>query len=151
VRTAPQKTTFTKKHGTRHWKVRILKNRGTNRVTGHRVSLWKNGKNKDWLTARIVAMTFLGIPESKLTVNHKDGDRFNNNIENLEWLTIADNIRHGFETGLYPQIEITLASSSGMEFVFRSKSVACRFLGRNHSYVYSAIKFNRTITNINPI
>lgn len=44
---------------------------------------------------RLIAMTFLGMPEdSKKTVNHKDLDKANNRPENLEWLTLKENIRH---------------------------------------------------------
>ena len=80
IRTVEGKTTFSVRHGERHWKSRILKGRGDNYKTGRRVSLWKDKKCKDWLVARLVAITFLGKPETNLTVNHKDGNRLNNKI-----------------------------------------------------------------------
>lgn len=43
------KTTYTKHHGIRHWKDRILKYKGKIYETGYRVSLWKNGKCKDFM------------------------------------------------------------------------------------------------------
>lgn len=44
---------------------------------------------------RLVAMAFLGMPsDSKRTVNHKDMNKSNNRPENLEWLSLAENIRH---------------------------------------------------------
>ena len=70
IRTKKSKTTYTEKHGVRTWKSRILKGRGNNKQTGARVSLWKDGKYKDHLVARLIAYTFLGIPDKKLTVNH---------------------------------------------------------------------------------
>lgn len=148
IRTKEGKTTKTDRHGTRYWKSRILKTRGTNYLTGHRVSLWKDGKPKDWLIARLVALTFLGVPKTKLTVNHKDGNRFNNNINNLEWLTLADNIRHGFDSGLYPQIKITLLNQKNNQmYSFQSLSKASSFLDRNHGYLCKTIKLKRIITN----
>ena len=99
IRTCEGKITQTQHHGIRHWKQRILKPKGETYATGYKVTLWKDGKSKDWLVARLVAMTFLG--ESNLTVNHIDGNRFNNCIENLEWCSLADNIKKGFELGLY--------------------------------------------------
>ena len=58
------KTTYTEKHGERHWKNRILKFKPDynsrykeKQGTGYRVTLWKNGKGKDYLVARLVATT----------------------------------------------------------------------------------------------
>ena len=49
------KTTFTKIHGVRHWKDRILKFKGETYDTGYRVDLWKEGKPYTKLVARLVA------------------------------------------------------------------------------------------------
>lgn len=149
IRTKEGKTTFTKKHGARVWKSRILKGRGNNYQTGKRVALWKNGKMKDMLVARLVAYTFLGIPKEKMTVNHKNGNRLDNRIENLEWLTLADNIRHGFENDLYPQYKITLKSKDGSLHKFRSHSQASYWLGRSVGYIHEIIKYNRKPRDIN--
>lgn len=141
IRTKEGKTTFTERHGVRHWESRMLKYRGSNKVTGNRVSLWKNGASKDWLVARLVAFTFLGIPETKLTVNHKDGNRFNNKIDNLEWLSLSDNIRHGFDTGLYPTVSVSILEKSTLStFRFKSLADADRFLNRSIGYMSGRIK-----------
>ena len=49
---------------------------------------------------RIVTQHFLGTRPDKFTVNHKDGNKLNNRIENLEYISMADNVRHAFSTGL---------------------------------------------------
>lgn len=87
IRTAEGKTTSSRRFFKRVWKQRILKGRGSNPRIGYRVSLWKDGKEKDWLVARLVAMTWIDGYCEGMTVNHKDRNRFNNNIDNLEWLS----------------------------------------------------------------
>lgn len=139
IRTTEGKTTYTKLHGERKWKQRILKPKGRKdfNVCGYRVSLWKNGKHKDFLVARLVCTTWHeNLIDTKMTVNHKDGNRLNNHIDNLEWLSLGDNIRHGFENGLYKQDKIVLVCvATGQKFEFRSQSEASKFLKRNHGYI----------------
>lgn len=133
IRTAEGKTTSNKRYATRRWKSRVLKGKGNNPKTGLRVSLWKDGKPKDWLVARLVAITFLGNPPEGFTVNHKDGDRMNNCVDNLEWLSLADNIRHGFSSGLYPTKKVTL-TIDGKIFEFSSMAMCDEFLERGRGY-----------------
>lgn len=146
IRTAPNKTTHSILHGMRKWQTRILKGRGDNPQTGKRVSLWKNKKPKDWLVARLVAITFLGFPTNNgFTVNHIDGNRMNNNVSNLEWLSIANNIRHAFLTGLMPSnIHIEL-SNSFKQKRFISLSRASKYIGRNPGYISLCLKNKRKI------
>lgn len=138
IRTVEGKTTFTTRHGVRHWKSRILKGRGDNPKTGKRVSLWKDGKSKDWLVARLVAITFLGYPPEGFTVNHKDGNRLNNSLDNLEWLSLADNIRHAFDTGLHTTKAVEL-SRNGITITFESMAKCDKFLERPKGYTSNAI------------
>lgn len=72
-------------------------------------------------THRIVAMAFLGVPEDKsLEVNHKDGNKLNNNVDNLEWVTSSENQKHAYRMGL--QV------ASGNAIVGR-KPIECLTLG----------------------
>jgi hypothetical protein len=64
-----------------------------------RVSLYDNNyKRKFLMVHRLITLTFIG--ESNLTVNHKDGHKKNNKIENLEYCTLSENHRHAFRKGL---------------------------------------------------
>jgi hypothetical protein len=45
---------------------------------------------------RLVAKTFIPNPDNKPEVNHKDGDKFNNSVDNLEWMTRQENAIHSF-------------------------------------------------------
>lgn len=142
------KTTFTEKHGERHWQDRILKQKLT-KLNMYRVELWNDKGHKTISVHRLVAVAFLGKPsDEKMTVNHKDGNRTNNCVDNLEWLSLADNIRHGFRNGLYSSSKpIILIDGSGNEYSFYSQAEACRFLNRSVGYIRNQIKNNRTIKN----
>lgn len=137
------KTTYTKMHGIRHWKDRILKERLDKKNKMLSVLLYKNGKGKSFLIYRLVAQEFLEFPkDKKMTVNHKDGNRLNNNLDNLEWLSLKDNIRHGFKNGLYHcQKAIKVKNKkSGQIYIYRSLSEACRNINQNHNYLSNKIK-----------
>lgn len=64
------------------------------------VSVKLNGRSKWYPIHRLVAEAFIPNPENKPCVNHRDGDKLNNNIENLEWCTYGENARHAFANGL---------------------------------------------------
>lgn len=141
------KITYTKKHGIRHWKDRILKyKQQSNYDTGYRVDLWKNGKSKTFLVARLVAFTFLNedINNLDLTVNHKDGNRLNNNINNLEIVTIKENIQHGFRTGLYhTNKKIKIENKHTGTLIYASSlSEGSKIIGHNSGYLSGKIKNN---------
>ncbi|TYS91926.1 NUMOD4 domain-containing protein [Rossellomorea aquimaris] len=60
----------------------------------------KDGKQKSLTVHRLVANAFIPNPENKGDVNHIDGNKMNNSVDNLEWLTRSENIRHAHKLGL---------------------------------------------------
>lgn len=145
VRTVEGKTTESTRHGTRHWHSRILKTKDTwaKKHTvwcGWRVTLWKDKKPKDYLVHRLEACAFLGYPlDSDLTVNHKDGNRRNNDIGNLEMITREENIRHGYDLGLYSNTmkSVTLEDESGNSLEFPSVRQMATFVGKNYKTTFA--------------
>ena len=65
-----------------------------------RVVLSKNKNKKTFSIHRLVAKAFIFNPKNKPQVNHKDGDKLNNNISNLEWVTASENHIHAHKIGL---------------------------------------------------
>lgn len=63
------------------------------------VSLTKNGR-RNFFIHRLVAEAFLAKVPGKNIVNHKDGNKLNNCVDNLEWCTQSENIKHAYRTGL---------------------------------------------------
>lgn len=147
IRTAITKTSYSKRNGERHWQQRILKYKSKNEntyKTGYRVDLWKNGKPKTYLVARLVASAFIKneLSNNKLTINHIDGNRLNNKIENLEWCSLSDNIKKGFQTGLFSnQKKIKIINKiTNEENIYRSLSLASKSIGFNKGYISCQIK-----------
>jgi len=62
--------------------------------------LYKNGKVKGRRNARLVALAFVENPHNKPQVNHIDGNKQNDCVDNLEWCTARENVQHAYDTGL---------------------------------------------------
>ena len=78
---------------------KILKNRINNHGYSH---VYLAGNNSNKKVHQLVAIAFLEykLSDSKLIINHIDGNKLNNNVNNLEWCTYSHNLKHAYKLGL---------------------------------------------------
>lgn len=72
-----------------------------------RIGLKIGNSRKNFYVHRLVASTFISNPKNKTTVNHKNGIKSDNNINNLEWMTIEENLKHAYNNGFYKHCHYT--------------------------------------------
>ena len=85
------------------------------------VSLSKQGIVKKFTVHKLVGLAFLNKLAHHQCINHKDGDKLNNAVENLEWCTYSHNNQHAFDTGLKLPTKV---KSGAMNPSFKSKIIA---------------------------
>jgi len=147
IRTCENKTTYTERHGARHWKQRIIKQKYQTRKHNRngkkdaRVCLWKDGTEKTFLVSRLVAMTWCEGYSEGLTVNHIDGNPENNNASNLEWVTHKENSIHSYRIGLHAShVKPITITVDGKDLQFNTLASASRFLGYKSGYLSNKLK-----------
>lgn len=68
----------------------------TNEHWYYMAMLYRHGYRKNCLIHRLVWQAFISNPEDKPQINHKDWNRINNNVSNLEWCNNSENNRHAY-------------------------------------------------------
>jgi hypothetical protein len=117
------------------------------------VNLYKNKVKSKNSIHRLVAKTYIENIENKPQVNHIDGDKFNNNVNNLEWATASENGKHAYKLGLSKvsdyhkkclierQNKIVLDTSNGI--FYESAKEAATLLNINASRLMSYLRGDR--------
>jgi len=84
-----------------------------------------NIKNKGYFVHRALAFCFINNIDSKLNqINHKDGNKLNNSLDNLEWCTKSHNMKHMYDIGLKKYKPLHYKNMFGVDHN-RSKKVRC--------------------------
>ncbi len=81
-------------------RVSKMKAQATTKSGYKTVNLFRDNWIKVFKVHRLLMIAFVPNLENKKTVNHKDGDKANNNINNLEWATHSENVNHAVKNGL---------------------------------------------------
>lgn len=90
----------------------------------------KNGDRQPFRVHRLVALKYLEEIEGLDIVNHKDLNKQNNNVENLEWSNVSMNTQHGFDNCAYSKIpKVKIITLEGEELIFPNISYASRHFG----------------------
>lgn len=100
----------------------------------------KNGKRVFIGAHRLVAMAFIPNPEGKPQVNHKNGVKWDNRVNNLEWVTSSENRLHAYKTGLQvpPHMRAVRCVETGR--VYKSQADAARDTGVLQGNISKSIK-----------
>lgn len=111
------------------------------------VMLCKDGKVRGKLNHRLVAEAFIPNSDNKPQVNHIDGDKTNNKVDNLEWVTQSENQLHAIKTGLqtikrgsecYNSVKVEMLDIETDEVVnvFDSMAEASAFIHKPHGNIW---------------
>jgi hypothetical protein len=104
----------------------------------YQVTLSRNGKSNAYLVHRLVGIAFIPNPDNKPEINHKDGNKQNNLVDNLEWVTPVENQNHSVATGLKQHGELAANSKLTAKdveeirllYTPNKRGFGCRSLGK---------------------
>lgn len=105
----------------------VIKNSGYKKV-----SITFKTVSKTFMIHRLVAITFILNPENKPQVNHKDGNKLNNCIDNLEWVTSSENLKHAWDNGLHQAYQSRIVINNTMGIFYDSIKEAAKSINMPH-------------------
>lgn len=110
------------------------------------IRLSKQGKNKTHFVHRLLAEQFIPNPTNRKFVNHKNGNKQDNSLTNLEWVTHQENVIDAYEQGLNSFAKKLIDYETGE--VYRSIKFASEKLGINYSTCRKRLRRKREGFNL---
>ena len=128
-------------YGNKQIKGKILKPR---LIKGyHHAGLYKNGKMSSVPIHRIICSIFIKNSDNKKEVNHKNGIKTDNRLENLEWVTSLENRLHAIKSGLIPNgsssARSKLTEEDAINIKYSQKHLSSRSLAKIYNVAHSTI------------
>jgi len=134
-----------------------------NKYTNHKLSQWidnvgykqvvlyLDGKRKYKRVHRLVTLAYIDNVDNLKQVNHKDADKTNNNIDNLEWMTNKANTQHAYDSAVYTSTyKVDVVSThkiTNEKLYFRSIREMSNALNINRKSITSILKGTKTTNN----
>lgn len=130
-----------------------------------RVDIYNDqGMRKKVRVHKLVANAFIPKVEGKEYINHINGNKQDNHVENLEWVTLSENMRHAYDTGLKKNTEKQRKSASiigktkrikvlatfdnGSTKMFESQKQCSKYLGVSQQLLITKLNSNTSINNV---
>ena len=118
----------------------------------YQVSIHHKGKRHFRYVHRLVAEAFIPNPNNLPQVNHKDGDKLNNNVNNLEWVSNKQNTQHGYDNGSYKFKSrsvsvVATCKKTGADVKFKSIRCMCEHLKLNRKTVSAILHGSKKSNN----
>ena len=130
---------------------RVLKQK-LNKCGYSTIKLCKKNKLYYFMVHRLVAQTFIPNPDNLSQVNHVDGNKKNNNVENLEWCNQSENMLHAYRLGLEKKRCKKICQCDdnyNILRIFDSIKDASKYFGlkRNSTHLVNACKYKKKYKN----
>jgi hypothetical protein len=111
-----------------------------------KVALSVDGKVTNVCKHVLVALAFIDAnPDPSLQINHKDGNKGNNRVENLEWVTASENMAHSYSSGIRDKTRVKSAYyyRNRMTGEILKSTEASKVAGYNHAYFTEMVAYGR--------
>lgn len=105
------------------------------------ITLHKKGKRNYFFIHRLVAEHFIPNPNNYPQVNHIDGNKTNNHVDNLEWCNNSQNMKHAYDNGLHSKPKSVLQFDKKGNFIKKWDNIT-------EVYVFFGVKDNGYISSV---
>jgi hypothetical protein len=109
----------------------------------YRIGLYIDGKPKTYKLHRLIGECFIEKPDGKNQINHKDCNKLNNDVSNLEWCNNSENQLHAYQNGLNVSIHKKLVLDLETGVYYDSATELANLIGMNRVTLIGRLNGNR--------